>query len=68
MTLGKTEREVLKLIIENPGISYKEIKNHMKIRKNVLDKMEKENLIAAVKSFRESYYFIMEKGEFIIKK
>ena len=68
LTLGKAEREVLKLIMETPGISFKEIKNHMSIRRNTLDKMEKENLIAAVKSFRESYYFIMEKGEFIMKK
>ena len=68
LTLGKAEREVLKLIMETPGISFKEIKNRMSIRRNTLDKMEKENLIAAVKSFRESYYFIMEKGEFIMKK
>lgn len=68
LLLGKAERKVLKLIMETPGISFKEIKNCMSIRRNTLDKMEKENLIAAVKSFRESYYFIMEKGEFIMKK
>ena len=68
LLLGKAERKVLKLIMETPGISFKEIKNRMSIRRNTLDKMEKENLIAAVKSFRESYYFIMEKGEFIMKK